>query len=36
MKVGVLGSGSVAKVLASGFLKYGHEVKVGTEDSRGN
>jgi len=30
MKVGVLGSGVVAKVLASGFLKHGHEVKVGT------
>jgi predicted dinucleotide-binding enzyme len=30
MKVGVLGSGDVAKVLASGFLKHGHEVTVGT------
>jgi len=30
MKVGVLGSGVVAKVLASGFLKHGHEVKVGS------
>jgi len=30
MKVGVLGSGVVATVLASGFLKHGHEVKVGT------
>lgn len=30
MKIGVLGSGDVAKVLGSGFLKHGHEVMVGT------
>lgn len=30
MKVGVLGSGDVAKVLGSGFLKHSHEVKMGT------
>jgi 8-hydroxy-5-deazaflavin:NADPH oxidoreductase len=30
MKVGVLGSGDVAKVLAAGFKKHGHEVKIGT------
>ncbi|HEY3177146.1 MAG TPA: NAD(P)-binding domain-containing protein [Candidatus Polarisedimenticolia bacterium] len=30
MKVGVLGSGDVAKVLAGGFLKHGHEVTMGT------
>ena len=30
MKVGVLGSGDVAKTLASGFLKHGHEVMMGT------
>ena len=30
MKVGILGSGDVAKVLASGFLKHGHEVLMGT------
>jgi 8-hydroxy-5-deazaflavin:NADPH oxidoreductase len=30
MKVGVLGSGSVAETLASGFLKHGHAVKVGS------
>lgn len=30
MKVGVLGSGSVAIVLASGFLKHGHEVMMGS------
>jgi predicted dinucleotide-binding enzyme len=30
MKVGVLGSGDVARTLASGFLKHGHEVKIGS------
>jgi 8-hydroxy-5-deazaflavin:NADPH oxidoreductase len=30
MKIGVLGSGEVAKVLAGGFLAHGHEVKVGS------
>ena len=30
MKVGVLGSGDVAKSLAAGFLKHGHEVMLGT------
>jgi predicted dinucleotide-binding enzyme len=30
MKVGVLGSGDVGRVLASGFVKHGHEVMVGT------
>jgi len=30
MKIGVLGSGDVAKVLASGFLKHGHQVTVGS------
>ena len=30
MKVGVLGSGEVAKVLASGFLKHGHLVMIGS------
>ncbi len=30
MKIGVLGSGEVAKVLASGFLKHGHEVTIGS------
>jgi pyrroline-5-carboxylate reductase len=29
MKVSVLGSGDVAKVLASGFLRHGHEVMLG-------
>jgi predicted dinucleotide-binding enzyme len=30
MKVGVLGSGGVAKILASGFLKHGHQVMLGS------
>lgn len=30
MKVGILGSGDVAKTLASGFAKHGHQVQVGT------
>jgi predicted dinucleotide-binding enzyme len=30
MKVGVIGSGDVAKVLGSGFLKHGHDVMMGT------
>jgi 8-hydroxy-5-deazaflavin:NADPH oxidoreductase len=30
MKVGVLGSGEVAKALGSGFLAAGHEVRLGT------
>jgi predicted dinucleotide-binding enzyme len=32
MKVGILGSGVVAQVLAGGFLKHGHEVMLGTRD----
>jgi predicted dinucleotide-binding enzyme len=32
MKVGILGSGDVAKSLAAGFLKHGHAVAVGTRD----
>ncbi|MGD0627856.1 MAG: NAD(P)-binding domain-containing protein [Terracidiphilus sp.] len=30
MKVGILGSGDVARTLGSGFLKHGHEVKLGS------
>jgi len=33
MKVGVLGSGDVAKVLGSGFIKHGHDVMLGTRDT---
>jgi 8-hydroxy-5-deazaflavin:NADPH oxidoreductase len=32
MKVGILGSGDVAKALAAGFLKHRHEVMMGTRD----
>src|SRR5271170_5914902 len=34
MKVGILGSGDVAKALAGGFLKHGHQVMFGTRDTR--
>jgi len=30
MKVGILGSGDVAKVLGNGFLRHGHDVTMGT------
>lgn len=30
MKVGILGSGDVAKALAAGFIKHGHQVMVGS------
>src|SRR5208282_1452927 len=33
MKVGILGSGDVAKALAGGFLKHGHRVVLGTRDA---
>ncbi len=33
MKVGVLGSGDVAKALAGGFIKHGHQVVLGTRDA---
>ena len=32
MKIGILGSGDVAKSLAKGFKKHGNEVKLGTRD----
>jgi len=32
MKVGVIGSGDVAKVLAAGFVKHGHDVAIGSRD----
>ena len=32
MKIGVLGSGDVAKALSVGFLKYGHDVMLGTRE----
>lgn len=33
MKIGVLGSGVVGQVLATGFLKHGHEVTIGSRSA---
>ena len=33
MKVGIIGSGDVAKALAGGFIKHGHQVVLGTRDT---
>ena len=33
MKVGIIGSGSVAQSLGTGFLKHGHNVMLGTRDA---
>ena len=33
MKIGIIGSGDVAKALAGGFLRHGHEVMLGTRAS---
>lgn len=33
MKIGILGSGIVARTLAAGFIKHGHQVMLGTRDS---
>lgn len=30
MKIGIIGSGDVAKALAAGFLRHGHQVMLGT------
>jgi 8-hydroxy-5-deazaflavin:NADPH oxidoreductase len=32
MKIGIMGSGEVGQSLGEGFLKYGHEVTLGTRD----
>jgi 8-hydroxy-5-deazaflavin:NADPH oxidoreductase len=32
MKVGIIGSGVVGQTLATGFLKHGHQVEIGTRD----
>jgi 8-hydroxy-5-deazaflavin:NADPH oxidoreductase len=32
MKVGILGSGIVGRVLGAGFLRHGHQVMIGTRD----
>lgn len=33
MKIGIIGSGSVARVLGSAYLKKGHQVMLGTRDA---
>ena len=33
MKIGIIGSGTVAQTLAAGFLKHGHDVALGTRDA---
>jgi hypothetical protein len=33
MKVGILGSGDVAKALGAGFVRHGHDVILGTRDA---
>jgi predicted dinucleotide-binding enzyme len=32
MKIGIIGSGIVAQVLAGGFIKHGHDVTIGTRN----
>ena len=32
MKIGIIGSGEVAKTLGAGFLKHGHDVMLGTRE----
>ncbi len=32
-KIGIIGSGGVAKTLGAGFIKYGYEVMLGTSDT---
>ncbi|HEY9029117.1 MAG TPA: NAD(P)-binding domain-containing protein [Burkholderiaceae bacterium] len=33
MKIGIIGSGVVARTLAAGFVKHGHQVTLGTRDA---
>jgi predicted dinucleotide-binding enzyme len=33
MKIGIIGSGDVARTLSVGFMKHGHEVTIGTRDT---
>ena len=33
MKIGILGSGEVAKTLGTGFIKHGHDVVLGTRET---
>jgi predicted dinucleotide-binding enzyme len=32
MKIGIIGSGTVAQTLAAGFIQHGHDVTLGTRD----
>ncbi|HKK20802.1 MAG TPA: NAD(P)-binding domain-containing protein [candidate division Zixibacteria bacterium] len=32
-KIGIIGSGDVGKALANGFIRFGHNVMIGTNDS---
>src|SRR3954471_10827661 len=32
MKVGIIGSGSVAQTLGTGFIKHGHQVMLGSRE----
>jgi predicted dinucleotide-binding enzyme len=32
MKIGIIGTGAVARALASGYTRHGHEVRLGTRD----
>src|SRR5262249_15127175 len=32
MRIGILGSGIVARTLASGFIKHGHQIMLGTRN----
>jgi predicted dinucleotide-binding enzyme len=32
-KIGIIGSGAVAKALGNGFIKHGYQVKLGTRDT---
>jgi len=34
MKIGVIGSGTVAQTLGAGFLKHGHQVALGTREPK--
>ena len=34
MRIGVLGSGDVGRVLATGFVKHGHHVMIGSRDPK--
>ena len=33
MKIGIIGSGDVARTLGAGFIRHGHEVAMGTRDT---